>query len=132
MSQFPTLTTGVVTMTPATIGTGFGTRVMRFCNDAEQRWATRGQHGVFVLTLNNISGFDLSNVVDFFRSVKGRFDATWTLTINSTTYSNMVLDSDDLVVLEQKPNYFTLQVKCRQAVDQAQSIGGNNRRGQYS
>ena len=130
--QFPTLTSGVVTMTPATIGTGFGTRVMRFCNDTEQRWATRGQHGVFVLALTNISGYDLSNVLDFFRSVKGRFDATWTLTINSTTYSNMALDADDFVVLEQKPNFFTLQVKCRQVVDQPQSIAGNHRGGASS
>ena len=114
MSQFPTLTTGVVTMTPATLSTGSGTRVMRFCNDAEQRWAARGPYAVFVLTLTNISGFDLSNVRDFFRAVKGRFDPTWSLTINGTAYSNMILDSDDLIVTEQKPNLFTLQVKCRQ------------------
>jgi hypothetical protein len=114
MTQFPTLTTGVVTMTPATLGVGFTTRVMRFCNDVEQRWASRGQFGVFVLTLTNISGFDLSNIRDFFRTVKGRFDATWSLTINGTTYNNMILDSDDLVVTEQRPNLFNLQVKCRQ------------------
>jgi hypothetical protein len=114
MSQFPTLTTGVVTMTPATIGAGFATRAMRFCNDAEQRWATRTQYGVFVLTLTNITGFDLSNVRDFFRTVKGRFDPTWSLTINGTTYNNMTLDSDDLAVTEQRPDRFTLQVKCRQ------------------
>ena len=33
MNQFPTLTSGVICMTPATIGTGFSTRVMRFCDD---------------------------------------------------------------------------------------------------
>ena len=114
MSQFPTLSTGAVTMTPATLGTGFAARVMRFCNDAEQRWAARGQYGVFVLMLTNISGFDLSNVRDFFRAVKGRFDPTWSLTINGTTYNNMILDSDDLAATEEKPNQFTLQVKCRQ------------------
>jgi hypothetical protein len=104
MTQFPTLRTGAVTMTPATLGTGFATRVMRFCNEAEQRWAARGQYAVFVLTLTNISGFDLSNVRDFFRVVKGRFDPTRSLTINGITYSNMILDSDDLVVTEQRPN----------------------------
>ena len=114
MSQFPLLTTGVVTMTPATLGIGFATRVMRFCNDAEQRWAGRGQYAVFVLTLTNISGFDVSNDRDFFRAVKGRFEPTWSLTINGTTYNNMILESDELVVTEQKPNLFTLQVKCRQ------------------
>jgi hypothetical protein len=101
-------------MTPATLCIGFGTRVMRFCNDAEQRWVSRGQFGVFVLTLTNISGFDLSIVRDFFRAVKGRFDATWSLTVNGTTHSNLTLDSDDLVVTEQRPNLFNLQVKCRQ------------------
>jgi hypothetical protein len=101
-------------MTPATLGVGFATRVMRFCNDAEQRWTSRGQFGVFVLTFTNISGFDLSNIRDFFRTAKGRFDATWSLTIDGTTYSNMILDSDDLVVTEQRPNRFNLQVKCRQ------------------
>jgi hypothetical protein len=46
--------------------------------------------------------------------VKGRFDATWSLAIDGTTYNNMILDSDDLVAAEQKPNLYTLQVKCRQ------------------
>jgi hypothetical protein len=87
---------------------------------------------VFVLTFTDISGFDLANLLDFFRSAKGRFDATWTLTINGTTYSNMALDSDDFVVVEQRPNCFTLQVKCRQVVDQPQAIVGNHRRGQFS
>ena len=132
MNQFPTLTSGVICMTPATIGTGFDTRVMRFCDDTEQRWAGRGQYGVFILAFTNISGFDLANLLDFFRSAKGRFDATWTLTINGTTYSNMALDSDDFVVVEQRPNCFTLQVKCRQVVDQPQPIVGNHRRGQSS
>ena len=50
MNQFPTLTTGVVTMTPATLGTGFATRVLRFCNDAEQRWATRGDFAILTCT----------------------------------------------------------------------------------
>ena len=63
-------------MTPAALGTGFATRVMRFCNDAEQRWSAPGQYGVFVLSLTNISGFDLWNVRDFFHAVKGRFDST--------------------------------------------------------
>lgn len=132
MSQFPTLTTGVISMTPTTIGTGFSTRVMRFCDDTEQRWAARGQHGVFVLTFTDISGFDLANLLDFFRSVKGRFDATWTLTINGTTYSNMALDSDDFAVVEQRPNCFSLQVNCKQVVDQLQVIAGNHRQRQSS
>ena len=114
MSQFPILTSGVVAMTPVTLGTGFATRVMRFCNDSEQRYAARGQYAVFVLTPADISGFDLSNVRDFFRAVKGRFDPTWSLTINGTTHNNMILDSDDLAVVEQKPNLFTRKVKCRQ------------------
>jgi hypothetical protein len=101
-------------MTPATIGAGFGTRVQRFCNDTEQRWAARTQYGVFILTLTNICGYDLANIRDFFRAVKGRFDPTWTLAINGTTYNNMILDSDDLVVTETKPTLFTLQVQCRQ------------------
>ena len=62
MNQFPTLTSGVICMTPATIGTGFSTRVMRFCDDTEQRWAARGQHGVFVLTFTDISGFDRTTI----------------------------------------------------------------------
>ena len=132
MSQFPTLTTGVISMTPTTIGTGFSTRVMRFCDDTEQRWAARGQHCVFVLTFTDISGFDLANLLDFFRSVKGRFDATWTLTINGTTYSNMALDSDDFAVVEQRPNCFSLQVSCKQVVDDPQVIAGNHRQGQSS
>jgi hypothetical protein len=103
-------------MTPATLGTGFATRVTRFCNAAEQRWASRGQYGLFVLTLTNMSGYDLSDIRDFFRTVKWRFDTTWSLAINGATYSNMILGSDDLVVTEQKPNLFTRQATSARAL----------------
>lgn len=108
MPQFPILTTDVVTITPATQRNGFATRVMRICNDTEQRRASRRQFGVFVLTLTNISSFDLLDIRDCSRTLKGRFDATWGITINGAMYSNMTLDSDDLVVTERKPNLFNL------------------------
>jgi hypothetical protein len=113
-----------MTMTPATLGSGFATRVIRFCDDTEQRWVTRNPFSTFVLRLTDISGYDLSQVLAFFRTVKGRYDATWTLTINGTTFPTMMLDADDLVAVENRQNLYTLQVKCRNVFNAIPAGGG--------
>jgi hypothetical protein len=124
MAVFPTLSSGVITKTPATLGSGFATRVMRFCDDTEQRFVTRYPFSIFVLQFTNINGYDLSQLVAFFRTVKGQYDSSWTLTINGTTCPTMNLDSDDLLVVENVSECFTLSVKCRNVFDAIPSGGG--------
>ena len=114
-----------MTMTPATLGSGFATRVIRFCDDSEQRWVTRCPYSTFVLLLKDIDGYDLSQVLAFFRTVQGRYNATWTLTINGTTFPTMMLDSDDLPAVENRQNLYTLQVKCRNVLNVIPTGGGS-------
>ncbi len=114
-----------MTMTPATLGSGFATRVVRFCDDSEQRWVTRSPYSTFVLLLKDINGYDLSQVLAFFRTVQGRYNATWTLTINGTTFPTMMLDSDDLLAVENRQNLYTLQIKCRNVVNVIPTGGGS-------
>ena len=124
MSVFPTLSSGVMSMTPTTIGSWYETRVVRFCDDTEQRFVTRLPFSTFLLNFTKINGYDLSALLAFFRTVKGQYDASWTLTINGTTYPTMMLDSDDFTMTELTPNYFTLQVKCRNVFNTIPSGGG--------
>lgn len=113
-ATFPALKTGVVGMYPAVLGVQYATEVVQFVNDTEQRWASNPGLGNFELTFTNIDGYDLSVLIDFFRSCKGQFDSTWTLAINGQTYTNCTFLSDDITWLENKPERYTLTLKCRQ------------------
>lgn len=111
---FPALKTGVVGMYPATLGLTYRTDVVQFVNDSEQRWATQPALGEFELTFTAVDGYDLSLVMDFFRSQKGQFDGTWTLTINSNTYNNCTFLDDAFTWTERKAERYDFTLKCRQ------------------
>lgn len=114
MANFPALKTGVVGMYPATLGLTFKTDVVQFVNDTEQRWATWQGVSEFELVFTDIDGYDLSLLVEFFNSVKGQFDATWTLPINGQTYNNCSFLQDDFTYTEAKPERYSVTLKCRQ------------------
>lgn len=114
MAAFPALRSGVVGMYPATLGAAFKTEVVRFVNDSEQRWATWPGLGDFELVFTDVNGYDLSTLLDFFRSVKGQFDATWTLTMNGQTWNNCCFLQDDFTFNEVKPERYSVTLKCRQ------------------
>lgn len=114
MAVFPALRSGVVGMYPATLGTAFNTEVVQFCNDTEQRWAAWPGVGDFELVFTDINGYDVSTLLDFFRSAKGQLDATWTLTMNGRTWNNCVFLQDDFSWSESKPERYTITLKCKQ------------------
>lgn len=111
---FPALRSGVVGMYPSTLGVVFATQVVQFVNDSEQRWSSQAGLGNFELTFTNINGYDLSILLDFFRSVKGAFDTTWTLTMNGSTHTNCTFLQDDFTWTESTPEHYTLTLQCRQ------------------
>lgn len=114
MASFPALTSGKVTMYPAVREKVYGTQVARFVNDQEQRWTSNVALSGLTLQFTNISGYDLGAIREFWRSMRGRFDSTWDITFNGTTYSFMAFDSDKFSVVETKPERYSLSLKCKQ------------------
>lgn len=92
----------------------FGTGVVQFCDDAEQRWKAQGALAAFTLEFRNIDGYDLANLLEFFRSMKGAFDSTWELTLGENSYANLCFDQDECTWTETKPNRFSLSLRVRQ------------------
>jgi hypothetical protein len=114
MASFPLLASGAAAMYPTTYGPRYNTEVVQFCNDSEQRWVGRAGLADIELVLTNISGYDLSAVVAFFRSSKGSFDSTWQITLVGVTYTSCVFLSDDITWTETQPQFFSLSLKIRQ------------------
>ena len=114
MADFPALRSGVVGMYPATLGVRFNTEVVQFVNDSEQRWAVAPALGDFELTFTDLNGYDFSILVDFFRSMKGQFDQTWTLPMGGQTFNSCTFMQDDITYTESKPNRYTVKLKCKQ------------------
>lgn len=114
MPSFPTLRRGGVTHYGATTENRLVTRVVPFEDDSEQRWKVVPKSFACNLVFNNLDGYDLANVLEFRRSMKGRFDATWDITIGGVTYSNMAFEEDDFAPQETRPNQFSLTLKCIQ------------------
>ncbi len=115
MASFPALRSGAVTMYGGQRETRFGTGVAQFCDDSEQRWKAHGPLAAFTLEFRHIDGYDLANVQEFFRSMKGAFDSTWDLTLGATLYANLCFDQDDFAWTETKPNRFSVSLRVRQA-----------------
>lgn len=117
MASFPSLKSGAVTMTPVTRTRRFATDVIQFADDSEQRWAslpTVGGVADFVLSFSSIDGYDLDNIREFWRSMKGRYDSTWDITVAGVLYERMAFDSDEFEATETIPNRFNLTLKCIQ------------------
>jgi hypothetical protein len=116
MSAFPTLSFGAVAMYSTTHGARFGTEVAQFVNDSEQRWVGRPQLEEMELVLTDLSGYDQAAVMAFFRSVKGSFDSTWSITLAGITYNSCVFLSDEIMWTETRPLFFSTTLKLRQTI----------------
>lgn len=114
MADFPTLRSGAVTRYGAVRERVHRTEVVQFCDDSEQRWKRKAPEAAFTLALTDLDGYDLSNVLEFFRSMKGRNDKTWNLVLNAVTYPNCAFAQDNITWQEARPELFTLSLRCRQ------------------
>lgn len=114
MASFPALKSGSAAMYPLTRSIECSTQVVQFCDDSEQRWKSRAKVSGFVLEYTDISGYDLGILRDFFRTVKGRGDTTWDVTIGGVLYQYMMFDSDEFTFTETRPNRFTVRLSCKQ------------------
>jgi hypothetical protein len=105
---FPTLKSGNTVFNPLQDTQSFGTGVLRFMDNSEQRWRARLMLRRFKLAFTNINAYDAALVLQFFRSQFGRYDCTWSLPIAGVTYANMAFDTDAFQVTENKRNQFSM------------------------
>lgn len=115
MASFPNLRTGQVAMYGTAQGRRHATEVAQFCDDSEQRWPVAQGTAVFTLNLVDLDGYEVSNVEEFFRSMQGRKDDTWDITIGGTLYSHMRFEESDQIDWSfSKPMLQSATIRCRQ------------------
>ncbi len=102
--SFPTLKSGNTVWYPLQDTHSFGTGVLRFLDDTEQRWRARLMLRRFKLVCKEVNAYDASLILQFFRSQFGKFDATWSLTIGAETINNLAFSTDTFQVTEEKRN----------------------------
>ena len=73
MTVYGSLGAGAMAMYPATVVNSYVTRVIQFVNSSEQRWTVRGALFGAVLSFQNLNGYDLSLLRNFFVQMKGSF-----------------------------------------------------------
>lgn len=91
-------------------------RVIEFLDGSEQRWQAGDPVNAFSLQFNDAPAADVTAVQNWFLSVKGAFDSTWSFTsIDGVSYPNMGLEHDELPVVEgSQPQRFSFSVRMRQ------------------
>jgi hypothetical protein len=114
MASFPQIRSGSTVLYPLRRVRGHATTVVRFCDDTEQRWRAIAPRSEFILEYRDINGYELSELLDFFRTTKGMVDTTWDIQIGGTTYFHMMFDTDRLEVSETRPERYTVRLPCRQ------------------
>lgn len=113
---FPTLKRGNTVFYPLRDTQSFSTGLAKFLDDSEQRWRKRRMLRRFVLTCTDINAYDVSLILNFFRSQAGRFDSTWSLSIGGNTYHNLAFDTDTFQMIENKTNRMALSFNVVQVV----------------
>ncbi|MBC7925554.1 MAG: DUF2460 domain-containing protein [Bryobacteraceae bacterium] len=98
MAQFPKLTTGAVTQYPSSFRTEHPTRILRYVDGAEQRWAEAGKiQRSWTLNLSVVSEEELSAIEDFFVSQQGQFGSfSFVDPYSGATYSDCSFAGDVL------------------------------------
>lgn len=94
MATFPVIRGGSTVLYPLTDAQGPQAAVQRFIGGQEQRWQSFRSRKRFRLEYRNLTGYEASEIADFYRQVKGAFDSTNEITIGGVTYQNMAVASD--------------------------------------
>jgi hypothetical protein len=113
MPDFPTLSSGRVALYPLVKSKRFRTRVLKFVNQTEKRWASGPATNEFVLSFTGINGYDLSLVRAFWISMKGGF-TEFTFTLEATAYQYLVFEDDEFPVANPNGNRYTFNLKLMQ------------------
>lgn len=112
---FPTPFNGVSALYPLTAAKRFPVAVLKFTDGTEQRFRQCAGVSAFTLELNQITKTEKDAIFTFFNTCKGTFDATWSITLGSDTYSYMAFADDKLDATETTPGIWSMSVKLVQA-----------------
>lgn len=115
-ASFPTLSQAHCTLYPCDRAISAPVHVAKFLNGSEQRWRTAPVLNEWMLLIRATSA-DVTAIQNFWDTVKGAYDSTWTLTFDGETFTNCVFEADDLVI--ERPGAsasWKVQLKVRQCV----------------
>lgn len=125
MALFPTFSSGASFYYTSSFGQEFLSRVVKFVNDSEQRWAERAPLARVTMVFTDISSYDLSTLEAFWLSYKGSyidaamtnvFELTFTdVSGNSYDWKNCYFMTNDFSPMETKPGRFSITLKVAQA-----------------
>lgn len=123
-STFPTFARGNVWLTPATRALSAPTKVLQFLNDTEQRWRAADYQESWTLIYSDLSFAEVAAIRNFFVTMKGAYDATWTFPFEGTNYTLMCFDQDEFTAEETAPLCWNVTLKIRQTVKSATYASG--------
>jgi hypothetical protein len=100
-------------------------RVIEFLDGTEQRWAAGDPLNAFTITFGDVPASEFAAVQNWFDTVKGAFDTTWSFTdADGTVYPDMACEADELAGVENaKATKFSFSVKMRQVVSSGSYAG---------
>lgn len=122
--NFPTLKSGNTVFHPVEDTHSFGTDILRFMDDSEQRWRRRNLLRRFRLVCADINAYDSSLILNFYRSQFGRFDSSWSLAFNGSTINNLMFVQDSMKIGESKRNRHSLSFDLMQVKSDLPAIPG--------
>ena len=113
------LASEALAMYPATLSNVGATRVHRFLGDAEQRYSVRRELFAATLEFSKLGSYDLSVLLAFFRSQRGRYVpasliTTFDITIAGDNYQYCAFDQDEIDFSEDGYDSYSLALRIRQ------------------
>ncbi len=104
---------------PVTRIVEFDTAIEMGANATERRHKRRQVLNRFILPYSRIDSTDLATMRAAMASAKGQYDTTLTLTLGSTTYSNLTMEDDRFTVTEEDETRTTVAfgLKLRQTAN---------------
>jgi hypothetical protein len=124
MPALPVIRGASAALYPFRMTISFLTGVGAWQNGAQQRWIRRSAGLVrFDIPYGGLSLAQRNTVKAAISSAKGRFDNTLTLTLGSTTYTNLGIDNDEWAATESDSMLYDGPLRLMQSVGQNLSPG---------
>lgn len=113
MPSFPTPFGGVAALYPVVVAKRYPVAILQFTDGTEQRYPQSAPVHRLTLRLEQITGAEKDEILDFFKDSKGSF-SSWDLTLGSTTYNYMRFAGDDLPRVENEDQTWSMTVEIEQ------------------
>lgn len=114
MADFPAISSGFTAIYPVVESIRYPTGKVDHLNGSAQFWRKGAGLRRFVLEFRRINRADKNTIVTFLDSIKGSYDATWTMPIGGVDYDFCVLEADTIQITESTPEYFSISLALHQ------------------